>query len=191
MMRMTFRALALLLAAVVLSGCFFEKPLTESPSDDLNTWLLGVWERTDDKGRVQRVAVMPLSGDRYTIWFRMLGKRPKDLREWRFEAWPSRVGNSTFLTLRCEQSAGEIPVGSYVFTHVQVLDQVQLVTRPLQLDASPQATSYELRKEVRAKLKSKSLLPEMGDTWSRVAEVYWRPGDEGDGTFTPIRFPEF
>lgn len=189
-MRMTFRALALLLFSVLLAGCFFDQPLTGPSSSDMNTWLLGVWEHKDEKGRVFRAGVLPLAPDRYTVWFRALGKRPKDTKEWRFEAWPSRVGNSTFLTLKCEESDGQVPVGAYVFIHTQVLDQVSVVTRGLQLDSSPGATSYELRKEVRAKLKDHTLLPEEGATWNRIAEAYWRPGDGGDGTFTPIRFPE-
>jgi len=188
-MRTNLRALALLLFSVLLAGCYFDHPLTSGPSDDLNTWLLGVWESKDDKGRTIRAGVVPLAPDRYTVWYRILGKRPQDTKEWRFEAWPSRVGNSTFLSLKCEKSGGEVPVGAYVFLHYQVLDQLRLITRPLQLDSGPEATSYELRKEVRAKLKERSLLPEMGTVWMRIAEVYWRPGDEGDGSFQPTRFP--
>jgi hypothetical protein len=188
-MRTNFRALALLLFSVLLTGCYFDHPLTSAPSDDLNTWLLGVWESKDEKGRTLRAGVMPLTADRYTIWYRILGKRPQDTKEWRFEAWPSRVGNSTFLSLKCEKSAGDIPVGAFVFVHCQVLDQLHVITRPLQLDSGPSASSFELRKEVRAKLKDRTLLPEMGTVWTRIAEVYWRPGDEGEGSFEPTRFP--
>jgi hypothetical protein len=188
-MRTQLRALALLIFSVLLAGCYFDHPLTGSPSDNINTWLLGVWESKDEKGRTLRAAVMPLSGDRYTVWFRILGKTPKETKEWRFEAWPSRVGNATFLSLRCEQSAGEIPVGAFVFLHPQVLDQIRVITRPLQLDSGPEASSLALRREVRAKLKDRTLLPEMGPVWTRIAEVYWRPGDEGEGSFEPIRFP--
>lgn len=189
-MRKNLRALALLLCSVLLAGCYFDHPLTSGPSDDINTWLLGVWEHTDEKGRVFRAGVLPLTGDRYTIWFRALGKRPQDTKEWRFEGWPSRVGNSTFLTLKCETSAGQVPVGAYVFAHVQVLDQLHLITRPLQVDSGPETSSFDLRKEVRSRLKDRSLLPETGASWTRIAEVYWRPGDEGEGSFTPNRFPD-
>lgn len=189
-MRMKLRAFALLLFSVLLAGCYFDHPLTTGPSADINTWLLGVWEHKDEKGKVFRAGVMPLTGDRYTIWFRALGKRPSDTKEWRFEAWHSRVGNSTFLTLKCEKSAGEVPVDAFVFAHAQVLDQTHVIMRPLQIDVGPEATSFELRKEVRAKLKDRALLPELGSTWTRIAEVYWRPSDEGEGSFQPIRFPE-
>lgn len=188
-MRTHFRALALLLFSLLLAGCYFDHPLTGSPSEDLNTWLLGVWETKDEKGRTVRAGVTPLTADRYTIWYRILGKRPQDTKEWRFEAWPSRVGQSTFLSLKCEKSTGDIPVDAFVFLHVQVLDQLRVITRPLQLDSAPSASSFELRKEIRAKLKDRTLLPEMGTVWKRVAEVYWRPGDEGEGSFTPNRVP--
>jgi hypothetical protein len=190
MIRTRLSALALLLLTVLLAGCYFDQPLTSTPSSDINTWLLGVWEYKDDKGRTYRAAVVPLADDRYTVWFRKLGRKKSETKEWQFEAWPSRVGNSTFLTLRCDQSDGEIPVGSHVFVHTQVLDQVQVIIRPLQIDAGPESTSYEIRQDVRRKLKDRSLLPQQGTTWKRIAEAYWRPGDGGDGTFTPIRFPE-
>ncbi len=188
-MRMKLRAFALLLFSVLLAGCY-DNPLTPGPSEDLNTWLLGVWEHKDEKGKVFRAGVTPLTGDRYTIWYRELGKRPSDTKEWRFEAWTSRVGNASYLTMKCEESAGKIPAGAFAFAHVQVLDQVHLVVRPLQLDSGPEATSYQLRAEVRAKQKERTLLPEAGSIWTRIAEVYWRPGGEGEGSFQPIRFPE-
>jgi hypothetical protein len=184
-------AFALLLLAVFLSGCSFDQPLTDKPSSDINTWLLGVWEYKDEKGRTYRAAVMPLTDDRYTVWFRHLGKKKSETKEWQFEAWPSRVGDSTFLTLRCDQSDGDVPVGGHVFVHTQVLDQRQVIVRPLQIDAGPESTSYEIRRDVRRKLKERSLLPQQGSTWTRIAEVYWRPGNEGEGSFTPVRFPEF
>ncbi len=189
-MTFSYRALAPLLLSVLLTGCFFENPLTDNSSQDNNTWLLGVWEHTDDKGKNYSLAMMPLEADRYTVYFRELGKRKADTKEWQFEAWTSRVGNSAFLTLKCLKSAGTIPVDGYLFVHTQVLDQTHVIVRPLQLDAGPQTTSFELREEVRRKLKERSLLPEQGATWNRVAEVYWEPGNEGEGSFTPVRFPE-
>ena len=46
-----------------------------------------------------------------------------------------------------------------------------------------------IRDMVRAKLKDRTLLPEEGSTWTRIAEAYWKPGEGGAGTFTPNRFP--
>jgi hypothetical protein len=188
-MTLKLRAFTLLIFSVLLAGCSFEHPLTGSPSENINTWLLGVWEHKDEKGRVFRAEVLPLASDRYTIWFRAPGRKPKETKEWRFEAWPSRVGNSTFLTLKCEASDEGVTVGKYVFFHTQMLDQLHVVLRGLQLDSATDASSYDLRREVRAKLKDRTLLPEEGSTWTRIAEAYWKPGEGGAGTFTPNRFP--
>lgn len=183
--------MALVLLTGLLTGCFFEHPLTERPSKDINTWLLGVWEHKDPKtGRTYRAAFLPLTGDRYTVWVRELGKRPKDTKEWQFEGWISRVGNSQFLTLRCDQSGGKVPVGAYVFAHYTVISQNDVAIRQLQLDVAPETDSFHLRKEVRQKLKDKALYPNPPTLWTRISEVYWQEGgDPLSQPRTPLNFP--
>jgi hypothetical protein len=189
-MRFTFRALAVVAATVLMAGCYFDHPLTGNSSKELNSWLLGVWEYKDAKGKVYRAAMIPRSGGRYQVWFRAIGKRPKDTKEWQFEAWVSRVGSGNFLTFRCVQSAGEVPEGAYVFAHYQVLDQNHVALRPLDLDKEFDTSSYRLRVEIRRKLKQNTLLPvEAGAVWTRIAEVYWDPESGDDPSFTPLRFP--
>ncbi len=174
---------------VILSGCFFDNPLTSGPSKSLNTWLLGVWESKDDKGRVSRIRITPISSDRYALSLATPGKTPQDDRKYEFEAWPSRVGSSLFLSLRCLSSPGDIPTGAYVFTHIQLLDQNHAKARGLQLDATPATSSFELRKEVRRKLKDLSLYENVPTAnWTRVAEIFWST-DGADPVFTPIRNP--
>ncbi len=186
----SLRALALLLISALLSGCFFEKPLTDRPSKDINTWLLGVWEHQDEKGNKFRAGVTPLTGGRYAVWFRALGKTPRDTKEWEFEAWISRVGSSVFLNFECLKSAGQVPVGSFVFAHYQVIGQNEVVIRPLQLDLPDNSTSYDLRREVRRKLKDKTLLPTMGAGWTRISQVYWNKGNEwSEQQPQPLNFP--
>lgn len=189
-MRKSFCALALVVFASLLAGCF-EHPLTERPSKDINTWLLGVWEYKDAKtDRTYRAAFLPLTGDRYTVWVRELGKRPKDTKEWQFEAWISRVGNSQFLTFKCLKSDGKIPEGSYVFAHYTVFAQNDVAVRTLQLDSPPEATSYQLRQEVREKLKTKTLYPEAAAIWTRISEVYWqKEGDPLSQPLIPLNYP--
>ena len=72
---MRIRALAWLLLSTLLTGCFFEHPLTSGPSKDINSWLLGVWEGTDSKGRTYRARIVPITGDRYYVSFRSLGRK--------------------------------------------------------------------------------------------------------------------
>lgn len=189
-MRNRFAALALLLISVLLAGCFYQHPLTKGPSDDLNTWLLGVWEHTTEKGKVCRVSVLPLKPDRYRIILRELGATPAQTKVWEFEAWPSRVGSATFLSLKCVRSAGEVPPDAFLFCHYQLIDQNTVVLRRLQLDAPAETSSFKLRAEVRARLKNNTLYHPDFTIWKRVAEAYWEKSGE-EGTFTPLRLPEW
>ena len=101
--------------------------------------------------------------------------------------WPSRVGPTIFLTLRCQESPGDIPTGGHVFIQAQLLDQNSVRIRSLNLEAPPSASSYELRKEIRSKLKELSLY-EGGKSivWNRIEEVVWST-DGSDPAFKPLR----
>ncbi|MEI8292898.1 MAG: hypothetical protein WCG66_02795 [bacterium] len=180
-----FPRLALLLLPLLLGACRFENPLTSSPSEALNTWLLGEWE-LKEKGGVSSAVVSPLPNDRYSIHVSLSPQAAKGRRDYDFEAWASRVGNSTFFTLRNLRNAPDLPEGAHVFLHAQMIDQVTVRLRSLQLDSPDNATSQELRKEIRTRLKEGSLYKESKD-WRRVAEIYWTKEGE-TGLFKPLRF---
>jgi len=182
------RALALLLLCTLLAGCYFENPLTGGPSKDINSWLLGVWEHKDTKGRTYRARVVPITGDRYFVSFQVLGRR-KEKKVWEFEGWISRVSYSRFLSLKCSVSSGDVPEGAFVFINYQVVNQNTVITRRLELDSSPEATSQQLRAEVRQRLKEDSLMPAEGMRWKRISEVYWDPNYTEEQPFQPLRFP--
>ena len=74
---------------------------------DVNSWLLGVWEHKDAKGRVYRARVVPLTGDRYFVSFQSAGRKTRDKKVWEFEGWISRIAYSRFLSLKCDVSSGE------------------------------------------------------------------------------------
>ncbi len=186
---MRIRALALL--CTLLGGCYFDYPLTGEPSKDINSWLLGVWEHKDAKGRVYRARVVPVTGDRYFVSFQARGRKERDKKVWEFEGWISRVAYSRFLSLKCNVSSGEVPEGGFVFVNYQVIDQNTVIIRPLQLDSPPETSSYELRAEVRRRLKEGSLMPVEGARWTRISEVYWEPGYTGEQPFQPLRFPPY
>ena len=82
-----------------------------------------------------------------------------------------------------------MPEGGFVFAHYQVIDQNNVIMRPLQLDSPTETTSLKLREEVRAKLKEKTLLPLTGSAWTRTSEVFWDLGFNGEQPFQPLRFP--
>jgi hypothetical protein len=186
---MRIKALALLLVSTLLGGCYFDYPLTGGPLKDINSWLLGVWEHKDKKGRVYRARVVPLTGDRYFVSFQTGGRRGRERKVWEFEGWISRVGYSRFLSLKCNVSSGEVPEGAFVFVNYQVIDQNTVVIRPLELDSPSASPSYELREEVRRRLREGSLLPTEGAGWKRISEIYWEPGYTGEQPFQPLRFP--
>lgn len=182
------RALALLLLCTLLAGCYFENPLTGGPSKDINSWLLGVWEHKDMKGKTYRARVVPITGDRYFVSFQVLGGR-KEKKVWEFEGWISRISYSRFLSLKCSVSSGEVPEGAFVFVNYQVVNQNTVITRRLELDSPSEATSQQLRAEVRQRLKEDSLMPAEGLRWKRVSEVYWDPNYTEEQPFQPLRFP--
>ena len=182
-----FARLALLLLPLLLSGCRFENPLTTSPSEDLNSWLLGGWELKEKSGTSTAV-VAPMSGDRYSVHVSLAPKGGSGRREYDFEAWASRVGNSLFFTLRSLKNAANLPEGSHVFLHAQMIDQVTVRLRPLQLDSPEDATGLGLREEIRSRLKDGTLYEaESARDWKRVAEVYWTKEGE-TGLFKPLRY---
>lgn len=181
-------ALLALAVLTVLTGCRFENPLTSGPSKDTNSWLLGVWETTDDKGKViGRATVTPKSAGRYWLRVQKPGGGPS--QNFLLEGWISRVGRSSFLTLRSIEGPKELPPDSYAFAHYQVLDQNHVRIRIPELDSPPEATSMQLRREVRKRLKDQSLYPNSGTNWSRISEVYWS-GDDAPQPFQPLRFPQ-
>ena len=186
---MRIRALALPFLCTLLAGCYFDHPLTGGPLKDVNSWLLGVWEHKDAKGRVYRARVVPLTGDRYFVSFQSAGRKTRDKKVWEFEGWISRIAYSRFLSLKCNVSSGDVPEGGFVFVNYQVIDQNTVIVRPLQLDSPSETLSYDLRAEVRHRLKEGSLMPVEGASWKRVSEVYWEPGYTGEQPFQPLRFP--
>ncbi|MEI8284865.1 MAG: hypothetical protein WCG52_07715 [bacterium] len=181
-----FLRLLLLLAPLFLGGCFFEKPLTSGPSESLNTWFLGEWQRTEKTGGTSRALVTPSGNDMYRVQVTLSEKGVKT--EYDFEAWTSKVGDSTFLTLHSLRASSKVPLGAFVFLHPEMRDQNQIRLRPIHLASPKSATSKELRAEIRARLKDGSLFAEEeASDWQRTAEVYWKKDGE-TGVFKPLRY---
>lgn len=187
-MRAIVRLSAAVIAAVALAGCFFDQPLTSTPSKNINTWLLGVWESTGADGRVSRLMVTPIDNSHYAVELELAVKGRIQPQKYQFEAWQSRVGDTVFLTLKSLQSPGDIPAGAFGFVQVQLLNQNAARVRTLQLDSAPSASSYALRREVRQRLKDKTLYGDKVTDWTRVAEVFWS-NDGQNPVFSPLRNP--
>jgi hypothetical protein len=174
--------LALPLLALLLSGCWFQNPLTPDGSENLNSWVLGEWRHKDKKGVVTRAVVSPISSDLYRV------QATQGSKQYEFEMWSSRVGNSVFLTLRSLRDSPNLPEGAYLFAHSQMLEQNAIRLRPLRLDSPPDSTGFQLRKEIRARLKDGSLYAEGEQAdWERIGEVFW-DRDGQVGVFEPLRY---
>lgn len=187
-MRALVRLSAAVLAAFALAGCFFDQPLTSTPSRGINTWLLGVWESKGADGRTSRLMVTPIDDSHYAVELALAVKGRGALQTYSFEAWNSRVGDTGFITLKCLQAPGDAAPGGYAFVQTQLLNQNAVRIRTLQLDSDRAATSFELRREVRQRLKERTLYGENVTTWTRVAEVFWSK-DGQDPVFRPLRSP--
>lgn len=184
----TFVRLSVPAVALMMAGCFFDNPLTSGPSEDVNTWLLGIWEHTGNNGKSSRVMVTPVGGDRYAVRVTLPGQADKRPKRYEFEGWSSRVGDTSFLTLRCLESPGDIPVGAHLPVQVQLLDQNNIRVRGLALDAPPSSSAYQLRKEIRGRLKERTLYAKEATNWRRIEEIYWST-DGADPAFKPLRNP--
>jgi hypothetical protein len=186
-MRILLNGVAAVAAVVWLAGCGFENPLTGGATKDMNTWLLGVWEHRNAKGNlVGRVSVTPQAPARY--WVVAEKKEKGRTKVYTFDAWISRVGRASFLSLKCVSAPADLAPDTFLFVHYQLLSQNAVRLRLLELASAPDASSYELRKEVRARLKDQTLLAGEGTDWERVSEVYWS-GDDAPQPFQPLRFP--
>ena len=127
----------------LLAGCYFDHPLTGGPSKDINSWLLGVWEHKDAKGRTYRARVVPITrGPLFREFSAPSGARRLETKRFGSSKAGFRVSAySRFLSLKCNVSSGEVPEGGFVFVNYQVIDQNTVIIRPLELDSPPEAAS--------------------------------------------------
>lgn len=170
---------------LLLGGCRYSNPLTAAPSEDVNTWLLGEWQRKEKSG-ISRVIISPEGGDRYRVQLSLAPRRGASRRDVDFEAWASRVGDVTFFTLRSLRPTTGLAAGDHVFVHAEMVDQLTVRFRPLQISGPADSSSKSLRAEVRSLLQNGGLFGP-GEEWTRIAEVYeTREGQTG--LFQPVRY---
>jgi len=53
--------------AAVLAGCDYTVPLAETPDTPVKPELAGLWERTDDRGKQERLLVLPQGSTEYLV----------------------------------------------------------------------------------------------------------------------------
>lgn len=72
-------------------GCEFTVPLVDKPAVDINPALLGIWQRTQEDGKVEKLLILPLSEREYLV------------------SWPASVEDALFARA-CLTSAGDTPL---------------------------------------------------------------------------------
>lgn len=139
----------------------------------------------DKTGATSRALVTPADHDLYRVQITHSEKGAST--EYDFEAWASKVGDSTFLTLRSLRATAKVPLGAFVFAPANAEAKPNSTTSAPSRRPS-NATSMELRAEIRARLKDGTLYgAEESSDWQRTAEVYLQK-DGVTGAFTPLRY---
>lgn len=162
----------------MMGGSLFQHPPTE-PSRSMNTWLLGVWEHRNEDGTSFRAGVMPYLSDRYMIYYRRFDKSGRSVSAERYEAWISRVGRISLLTVAVPRPEGM----RYDVIGIQLLSPQQIRALQPEIDPDP-VSSFRMRVDIRRKFKRGELFGGVDQTWSKIGEVYWRL-EEVDG----VEFP--
>ena len=64
---MNIKRIVVLLLLAGLAGCDFTAPLSTVPQAPLAAGLSGLWERTDDEGKSERLMLLPLEADQVLV----------------------------------------------------------------------------------------------------------------------------
>lgn len=165
-----------LVASFFMTGCFFDVPLTEISSRNINTRLLGVYqyiETPKEEGGeaiTHRVAVIPKDENRYRIFYRNESKKPVRVEEW--EGWISIVDGTEYLSIK-NVTAGSPLFGKYTFLEFKWGYPYRVEIRFPNLDGYVMENSYQMRQAMRAQLKANALFPFAGSGWDGIARIFW------------------
>jgi len=201
--------LALILLALLplgLGGCLFDHPLTGFSSTNIDTRLLGVFEYKEappsdpkkptptptpspdavDHSIIHRLAVLPLGANRYQIYYRDFSKKPAQVDK--FVGWISRVDSQYYVTFQ-DQTEGSPTFGKYGFFRFQwqFPGDFTLYAPDLK-DLAATTSSFQLRQEVRKRLKAGTLFPYTATFWKKIARVWWDTAGAKNGTSIPKEF---
>jgi hypothetical protein len=199
-MRILRTTLALAAGAALLlglGGCLTDSPLTSSASTNIDTRLLGVFEYDSGGGRkkdggdeasekeILRVAVLPRSEDEYLIYYRDESKKPVETLE--FIGWISRVDENYYLAIK-DVTGGSSTFGKFSFMKFTWRWPGNIILHAPDQAGLEHASSFQLRKAVRQKLRDDTLFPYEGTYWNKIARVWWDPKAENPATTIPKEF---
>lgn len=144
---MAFRSILLGLA-LLLSACDFTVPLANKPEMTIDHSLVGLWQRTSERGEVQKLLILPLNEREYLISFPANNEKALYAR-----AWSYHFAGHQFVQLRwIGTRAGTVPDNARVYQlatyqrHGDILDVRMLNTDLIDNDIS---STGELRRSIR------------------------------------------
>lgn len=85
----------LAMACAVLVGCDYRVPIQNEPSLNIDSRIVGLWERVDAEGQAEHLLVLPLGAREYFVSF------PQDSQDAIFaRAWLCKIADRTFVQLK-------------------------------------------------------------------------------------------
>jgi hypothetical protein len=196
LLRRSAAVFAVLLVGLMLGGCLYDAPLSEFPSTNIDTRLLGIFEynepvkKTADgveviSTRVHRVAVVRQDVNRYTILYRNVTDAPKKIL--RFTGWISRVDTKYYLTIR-DDTDGAPTFGKFGFVRYQWTWPSSIIISAPSISPEEATSPFKLRQAVRAKLKQDALFPFEPILWERVERTWWDVKSDDPTINIPVDF---
>lgn len=141
------KRLMLLAAWVLLAGCDYTVPLVKEPDIEIDKAVIGLWQRSNDQGQIEKLLVLPLDEREYLVSY------PSNSEEAMFgRACFARVEDVTLVQIKWFGTAeGELPDDNRVFQFAAYsVAEDKLTVRLLNTDVIKHgiATSKELVKAI-------------------------------------------
>ena len=123
----------LLLTALVLSGCFYEAPISEKPTRKIDPGLLGDWASTSESG--VKVVIKESDPEHYAVTYEQPAKDgKKELLV--FTGYHTQVGKVDIVDLQLMEPAGE-QKGKWLFLDYKLTGADKLSIRSVNSEVVP------------------------------------------------------
>lgn len=152
---------ALIVAAVLLSGCIYQAPITEKPTGRIDERLIGDWVSKDDQGKEEHMVVVKLDDSNYIV----------NYGGGTFRAFESDV-NGTRLVSAQNISPVKDSERLYAFVTYELQDDgKKLVLRTVNQSviSDKLKTSAEIQKAIGANLKNPDLFNKDASVFTKAA----------------------
>jgi hypothetical protein len=151
----------LIAAALLLSGCIYQAPITEKPTGRIDERLIGDWVSKDDQGKEEHMVVVKLNDSEYIV----------NYGGGVFHAYESDVNGTRFVSAQ-NISAVKDSERLYVFVSYELQDDgKKMVLRTVNQNviSDKLQTSAEIQKAIEANLKNPGLFNKDAGVFTKVA----------------------